>query len=454
MYREPATWHALMEKLTEQFARYVAAQARAGADVVQLFDSWVGVLSPADYAEFVEPYSARILAAVDVPTIHFGTGATEELLALLARAGGDVVGVDWRLPLAAAPADRAVQGNLEPAVLFGPWERIERRRSRCWPPARAARTSSTSGTASCREPTRTCSRGSPPSCRSARWRSGLSEIPREELELVLGATRVDEVEDLRGAQLCVGGGRLARPRRRPERGAEAAPPERRPAPEVAVARGSRRPVPLAPRAARLCLGRPLSVRRPRLLARVDRPDGDVALWLENGGDPHERRWTPELLAAAARRLGAAQRELLGVDEPWLAHGWLREYFRLHELPLDDGVLDRLDRIPQTLCHNDFHPDNVLDSGLLIDWAYCGVGPVGMDAGSRRRRARRREVSGRPRRRRLRRRVARLHRGLRQRRRRRPLRVRPGDPAARWLDRDRSPASAATIDFIDGLGSDG
>jgi uroporphyrinogen decarboxylase len=126
MYREPATWHALMEKLTEQFARYVDAQARAGADVVQLFDSWVGVLSPADYAEFVEPYSARILAAVDVPTIHFGTGATEELLALLARAGGDVVGVDWRLPLAAAPADRAVQGNLEPAVLLGPWERIER----------------------------------------------------------------------------------------------------------------------------------------------------------------------------------------------------------------------------------------------------------------------------------------------------------------------------------------
>lgn len=119
---------------------------------------------------------------------------------------------------------------------------------------------------------------------------------------------------------------------------------------------------------------------PRLLARVDRPDGDVALWLEDGGDPYEKVWTPSLLGSAARRLGAAQRRLLGVDAPWLAHGWLREYFRLHELPLDDGVLDRLDEIPQTLCHNDLHPDNVLDSGLLIDWAFCGVGPVGMDAG--------------------------------------------------------------------------
>ena len=74
MYREPETWHALLDVLAEQFARYVAAQVDAGADVIQLFDSWVGALSPADYDEFVAPYSARILAAVDVPTIHFGTG--------------------------------------------------------------------------------------------------------------------------------------------------------------------------------------------------------------------------------------------------------------------------------------------------------------------------------------------------------------------------------------------
>ncbi|HLX20954.1 MAG TPA: uroporphyrinogen decarboxylase [Gaiellaceae bacterium] len=125
MYREPDTWHTLMEKLAEQFSRYVAAQVAAGADVVQLFDSWVGTLSPADYTEYVEPYSARILAAVDAPTIHFGTGATEGLLELLARAGGDVIGVDWRLPLAAAPEDRAVQGNLDPSVLLGPWDHVE-----------------------------------------------------------------------------------------------------------------------------------------------------------------------------------------------------------------------------------------------------------------------------------------------------------------------------------------
>jgi uroporphyrinogen decarboxylase len=104
----------------------VTAQVGAGADVIQLFDSWVGALSPADYEEFVAPYSARILAAIDVPTIHFGTGATEQLLRALAQAGGDVIGVDWRLPLSAAPEDRAVQGNLEPAVLLGPWDLVER----------------------------------------------------------------------------------------------------------------------------------------------------------------------------------------------------------------------------------------------------------------------------------------------------------------------------------------
>ncbi|MDP8911810.1 MAG: uroporphyrinogen decarboxylase, partial [Actinomycetota bacterium] len=74
MYREPGLWHALMEKLADAFALYVAAKVRAGADVIQLFDSWVGALSPADYEEFVAPYSARILDAVDAPTIHFGTG--------------------------------------------------------------------------------------------------------------------------------------------------------------------------------------------------------------------------------------------------------------------------------------------------------------------------------------------------------------------------------------------
>jgi uroporphyrinogen decarboxylase len=125
MYREPEAWHALLDVLSRQFAVYVAAQQAAGADVIQLFDSWIGTLSPADYDEFVAPHSARILEAVDAPTIHFGTGTTEELLHALARAGGDVIGVDWRLPLTTPPGDRAVQGNLDPALLLGPWERIE-----------------------------------------------------------------------------------------------------------------------------------------------------------------------------------------------------------------------------------------------------------------------------------------------------------------------------------------
>jgi uroporphyrinogen decarboxylase len=117
-----------MEKLTETSARYVAAKVRSGADVIQLFDSWVGALSPSDYEEFVAPYSARILAAVDAPTIHFGTG-TATLLRDMAVAGGDVIGLDWRIPLDRGwdevGDDRGVQGNLDPAVLFAPWERIE-----------------------------------------------------------------------------------------------------------------------------------------------------------------------------------------------------------------------------------------------------------------------------------------------------------------------------------------
>jgi uroporphyrinogen decarboxylase len=129
MYRDPGVWHALMEKLADAFALYVGAKVRAGADVIQLFDSWVGALSPADYEEYVAPYSARILAAVDVPTIHFGTG-TATLLRAMAAAGGDVIGLDWRIPLDRGWDEigegRGVQGNLDPAVLLGPWERVER----------------------------------------------------------------------------------------------------------------------------------------------------------------------------------------------------------------------------------------------------------------------------------------------------------------------------------------
>jgi len=128
MYSEPQVWHALCDKLAETFATYVRAKADAGADVVQLFDSWVGALSVPDYLEFVAPYSARILSALDVPTIHFGTGTTH-LLRAMSDAGGDVIGLDWRVPLddgwALVGEGRGVQGNLDPTLLLGPWERIE-----------------------------------------------------------------------------------------------------------------------------------------------------------------------------------------------------------------------------------------------------------------------------------------------------------------------------------------
>src|SRR5438445_486791 len=98
------------------------------AAVIQVFDSWVGALSPPDYEEFVAPYSARILRSVEAPTIHFGTGTTA-LLVDMAEAGGDVIGLDWRIALdrgwALVGDDRGVQGNLDPAVLLGPWERTE-----------------------------------------------------------------------------------------------------------------------------------------------------------------------------------------------------------------------------------------------------------------------------------------------------------------------------------------
>jgi uroporphyrinogen decarboxylase len=128
MYGSPEVWHALMDKLADTFAAYLAATVEAGADVVQLFDSWVGALSVEDYREFAAPYSARILAAVEVPTIHFGTGTTH-LLGDMAAAGGDVIGLDWRVPIdrgwELVGEDRGVQGNLDPALLLGPFERVE-----------------------------------------------------------------------------------------------------------------------------------------------------------------------------------------------------------------------------------------------------------------------------------------------------------------------------------------
>ena len=128
MYAQPEVWHALMEKLAETFALYLRACVGAGADVIQVFDSWVGALSVGDYREFAAPYSARVLDAVDVPTIHFATGDAH-LLEERTAAGGDVIGVDWRVPLDVAweriGHDRGIQGNLDGAALLGPWERAE-----------------------------------------------------------------------------------------------------------------------------------------------------------------------------------------------------------------------------------------------------------------------------------------------------------------------------------------
>ena len=131
MYGEPETWHRLMETLTEVTIRYLRAQAEAGAQVLQLFDSWVGALGRLEYEEYVLPYSKRIFEALrgSVPTIHFGT-STAGLLEQMASAGSDIISVDWRLPLDEAWArvghDRGIQGNLDPTVMMAPFEVIER----------------------------------------------------------------------------------------------------------------------------------------------------------------------------------------------------------------------------------------------------------------------------------------------------------------------------------------
>ena len=131
MYTEPGLWAALLDRLAEYAIGSLRAQVAAGAAAVQVFDSWAGALSPEDYRRFVLPASARVFAGVadlGVPRIHFGV-ATGELLGLLAEAGADVVGVDWRVPLGVA-AERtgrgvALQGNLDPAVVVAGWETTE-----------------------------------------------------------------------------------------------------------------------------------------------------------------------------------------------------------------------------------------------------------------------------------------------------------------------------------------
>jgi uroporphyrinogen decarboxylase len=127
MYGDPELWEALLGRLAEITTTFLRVQAEAGASAVQLFDSWVGALAPADYRRSVLPASRAVfegVADLGVPRIHFGVG-TGELLGLMREAGADVIGVDWRVPLDVAAGrvgpGKALQGNLDPAVLFAPW---------------------------------------------------------------------------------------------------------------------------------------------------------------------------------------------------------------------------------------------------------------------------------------------------------------------------------------------
>jgi uroporphyrinogen decarboxylase len=133
LYGDPALWHRLMDTLTEVTIRYLRAQVAAGAQVVQLFDSWMGDLGAREYERSVLPHTRRIFAALreeGVPTIHFGTG-TVGLLEQMAAAGSDLVSVDWRVPLDEAwrriGPDKGIQGNLDPAVLLAPMEVVRER---------------------------------------------------------------------------------------------------------------------------------------------------------------------------------------------------------------------------------------------------------------------------------------------------------------------------------------
>ncbi|ORV61452.1 uroporphyrinogen decarboxylase [Mycobacterium europaeum] len=132
MLAEPATWHALMEKLTDITVGFLRAQLEAGVDAVQVFDSWAGALSLADYRTYVQPHSARVFGALaehGVPMTHFGVG-TAELLGAMSAVGATVVGVDWRTSLTDAAArvapGTALQGNLDPVVLMAGWPAVER----------------------------------------------------------------------------------------------------------------------------------------------------------------------------------------------------------------------------------------------------------------------------------------------------------------------------------------
>ncbi|GHO43959.1 uroporphyrinogen decarboxylase [Ktedonospora formicarum] len=131
MYSQPEIWHQLMDKISTVIAGYLVAQVRAGVNAVQVFDSWIGSISPSTYREYVLPYTQRVFSAVKLagaPAIHFGTG-TSSLLGVMAEAGGDVMSVDWRVDLDIAwkqiGYERGLQGNLDPTLMLTEWPVIE-----------------------------------------------------------------------------------------------------------------------------------------------------------------------------------------------------------------------------------------------------------------------------------------------------------------------------------------
>ncbi|MEJ2244619.1 MAG: uroporphyrinogen decarboxylase [Acidobacteriota bacterium] len=135
MYRNPSGWELLMKKLSETVLSLLKAQVQAGAQVVQVFDSWIGCLSPSDYRNYVFPHMRRIFQSLkedNIPSIHFGTG-TAGLLPLMAESGGDIVGVDWRVSLDRAwnsiGTEAGVQGNLDPVALMAPVDFLKERAS-------------------------------------------------------------------------------------------------------------------------------------------------------------------------------------------------------------------------------------------------------------------------------------------------------------------------------------
>ncbi len=144
MYTDPAAWHEFMNRLVESLIVYLKGQIDAGCQLVQLFDSWGGCLSPHDYRQFVLPHSQRVIRAIEphAPVIHFLTG-NPALLPLMREAGGQVMGLDWRVDLREGwkivGHEVGVQGNLDPVLLFADLQTLKERRAKCWMPPTVGR---------------------------------------------------------------------------------------------------------------------------------------------------------------------------------------------------------------------------------------------------------------------------------------------------------------------------